>query len=56
MKIEFSKAQHLYKLVWRWHFYAVLIFTPVLLILAITGGTYLFKSQLEHHDDQQEHH
>ena len=37
----------LYKAVWRWHFYAGIIFAPFLLILAITGSVYLFKPQIE---------
>lgn len=37
----------LYKTVWRWHFYAGIIFAPFLMILAITGAVYLFKPQIE---------
>ncbi len=37
----------LYRTVWRWHFYAGIIFAPFLLILAITGSVYLFKPQIE---------
>ncbi len=32
----------LYKSVWRWHFYAGIIFAPFLIILAVTGSIYLF--------------
>lgn len=32
-----------YQAVWRWHFYAGLIFAPFILILAVTGSVYLFK-------------
>lgn len=42
-----TSSSSLYKTIWRWHFYAGLIFTPFLLILAITGGIYLFKPQIE---------
>lgn len=44
-----SKLQRrsLYQSVWRWHFYAGLIIMPFLIILAITGGVYLFKPQIE---------
>nr|WP_258535667.1 PepSY domain-containing protein [Bacillus sp. 03113] len=45
--MNFSKTKQLYKTIWRWHFYAGLIFTPFLLILAVTGGIYLFKPQIE---------
>jgi uncharacterized iron-regulated membrane protein len=37
----------LYKTVWRWHFYAGIIFAPFLIILAVTGSIYLFKPQIE---------
>ncbi|MBD2847691.1 PepSY domain-containing protein [Paenibacillus sp. IB182496] len=37
----------LYQSVWRWHFYAGLLFAPFLIILALSGGLYLFKPQIE---------
>jgi uncharacterized iron-regulated membrane protein len=37
----------LYRAVWRWHFYAGLIVLPFLLWLAITGGLYLYKPEVE---------
>lgn len=37
----------LYRRVWRWHFYAGLICLPFLLLLALTGGLYLFKDPIE---------
>ncbi|WP_413303807.1 PepSY domain-containing protein [Bacillus sp. 1P10SD] len=37
----------LYKAIWRWHFYAGIIFAPFLIILSITGSIYLFKPQIE---------
>ncbi|MDM5312579.1 PepSY-associated TM helix domain-containing protein [Peribacillus frigoritolerans] len=37
----------LYRTVWRWHFYAGIIFAPLLIILAVTGSIYLFKPQIE---------
>ncbi|WP_281889835.1 PepSY domain-containing protein [Paenibacillus sp. YYML68] len=37
----------LYRMVWRWHFYAGLLFAPILIILAVTGAVYLFKPQYE---------
>lgn len=42
-----QKRRH-YQWIWRWHFYAGLIFAPFLLVLAITGGIYLFKAEIEH--------
>ncbi|MFC3884988.1 PepSY-associated TM helix domain-containing protein [Bacillus songklensis] len=47
MKTDSSKAKHLYKAVWRWHFYAGIIFAPFVIMLAITGIIYLFKPQIE---------
>ncbi|OAS15072.1 PepSY-associated TM helix domain-containing protein [Paenibacillus oryzisoli] len=40
-----SKA--IFQSVWRWHFYAGIIFAPFLIILAISGAVYLFKPQIE---------
>lgn len=37
----------MYKAVWRWHFYAGILFAPFLVILAVTGSVYLFKPQIE---------
>jgi len=37
----------LYPAVWRWHFYAGIVFAPFLLILAFSGSMYLFKPQIE---------
>lgn len=37
----------LYRIFWRWHFYAGVCVGPVLLVVAITGAIYVFKSELE---------
>ncbi|WP_240668445.1 PepSY-associated TM helix domain-containing protein [Piscinibacter defluvii] len=37
----------LYRRVWRWHFYAGLVCLPFLVLLALTGGLYLFKDPIE---------
>ncbi|WP_159425998.1 PepSY-associated TM helix domain-containing protein [Streptomyces noursei] len=37
----------LYKTLWRWHFYAGLLVTPLLVLLAVTGAIYLFKPAYE---------
>jgi uncharacterized iron-regulated membrane protein len=37
----------LYRRVWRWHFYAGLVCLPFLVLLATTGGLYLFKDSIE---------
>jgi uncharacterized iron-regulated membrane protein len=39
--------QRLYRVIWRWHFYAGLITLPVLLAVAVTGGLYVFHEELE---------
>jgi hypothetical protein len=37
----------LYRAVWRWHFYAGLLCLPVLVLMAVTGGLYLFNKEIE---------
>ncbi len=37
----------LYRMIWRWHFYAGVIVTPVLFVMAVTGALYVFKEELE---------
>jgi len=37
----------LYRVIWRWHFYAGLLTLPVLLTAAVTGGIYVFREELE---------
>lgn len=46
-QVDSAKAQFLYRAVWRWHFYAGIIFAPFVILLAITGIIYLFKPQIE---------
>ena len=36
----------LYRAVWRWHFYAGLFVLPFLILLAVTGGIYLLKDEI----------
>src|SRR5688500_11471452 len=36
----------LYRVIWRWHFYAGLIVSPILLVAAITGALYVFHAEL----------
>ncbi|MHB0775102.1 PepSY-associated TM helix domain-containing protein [Halomonas sp. WWR20] len=42
-----SAVNDIYRAVWRWHFYAGLIAIPFLISLAITGGLYLFKDEID---------
>lgn len=37
----------IYRAVWRWHFYAGLLVIPFLMLLAVTGGLYLFHTEIE---------
>lgn len=36
-----------FRAVWRWHFYAGLFVLPVLMLMALTGGLYLYKAEIE---------
>lgn len=40
-------ATNLYRAVWRWHFYAGLLVLPFLIWLAVTGGLYVFKAEID---------
>ncbi|MFC7440277.1 PepSY-associated TM helix domain-containing protein [Laceyella putida] len=46
-KEEQGKVKQLYSAIWRWHFYAGIIFAPFIVMLSITGAIYLFKTQIE---------
>ncbi len=37
----------LYRVVWRWHFYAGVLVAPVLFVVAMTGAIYVFKDELD---------
>lgn len=37
----------LYRAFWRWHFYAGLMVLPLLMLMALTGGVYLFKAEID---------
>ena len=40
-------AGQVYRAFWRWHFYAGLVVLPFMMLLAVTGGLYLFKDEIE---------
>jgi len=42
----------LYRVIWRWHFYAGLIVLPFILILSISGALYLFKPQIDRWEER----
>ena len=37
----------IYRAVWRWHFYAGLLVLPVLCLMSLTGGLYLFRDEID---------
>ncbi|MGD9544270.1 MAG: PepSY domain-containing protein, partial [Methylocystis sp.] len=37
----------LYRMIWRWHFYAGLFCLPFVTVLALSGAVYLFKPQID---------
>ncbi|HQZ63829.1 MAG TPA: PepSY domain-containing protein [Planctomycetaceae bacterium] len=37
----------MYRVIWRWHFYAGMIIAPALIVVAATGAIYIFKDELE---------
>lgn len=48
-----ARSLDLYRAVWRWHFYAGLLVLPFLILLAVTGGMFLFRDEIDrawHHD------
>src|SRR6187431_3010212 len=44
---QFAAGDRLYRVVWRWHFYAGMIIAPALIVVAATGALYIFKDELE---------
>ncbi len=42
-----TAASGIHRAFWRWHFYAGLAVMPVLMLMALTGGLYLFKPEIE---------
>lgn len=40
-------GDRLYRIIWRWHFYAGMIIAPALIVVAATGALYIFKDELE---------
>src|SRR3954447_17010940 len=44
---QFSTGDRLYRVIWRWHFYAGMIITLPLIVVSATGALYIFKDELE---------
>ena len=42
-----AAGDRLYRIIWRWHFYAGMIIAPALIVVAATGALYIFKDELE---------
>ncbi|MBS7536623.1 PepSY domain-containing protein [Ancylobacter sonchi] len=42
-----GSGSDLYRAVWRWHFYAGLLVLPFLILLAVTGGAFLFHTEID---------
>ena len=40
-------AGDLYQAFWRWHFYAGVIVLPLLMLMSLTGGLYLFRAEID---------
>lgn len=43
LRTKKPKSTGLYQMVWRWHFYAGVLFSPFLIILACSGAIYLSR-------------
>ncbi len=41
------RSASLFRVVWRWHFYAGVIVAPILMVAAATGALYIFRDELE---------
>lgn len=41
-----AASSALYRAVWRWHFIAGLLVLPFVILIAVTGGIYLFKDEI----------
>jgi uncharacterized iron-regulated membrane protein len=43
----------MYRTFWRWHFYAGLFVIPFMLVLALSGSVFLFKSQIQSWEERE---
>lgn len=37
----------IYRVIWRWHFFAGIIVAPILFFMAATGALYIFRQELD---------
>lgn len=42
----------LYRMIWRWHFYAAVFVLPLMVLLSISGALYLFKPQIDRWEER----
>ena len=42
-----AASDRLYRIIWRWHFYAGMIIAPVVIVVSGTGALWIFKDELE---------
>jgi uncharacterized iron-regulated membrane protein len=45
-------ASAFYRMVWRWHFYAGVCVLPLMVLLSLSGGLFLFKPQVERWEER----
>ena len=43
----FNGLSGAFRAVWRWHFYAGILVLPILCLMALTGGLYLFRDEID---------
>lgn len=47
-----AQGPGLYRMIWRWHFYAGLFVLPFVLVLSLTGAVYLFRPQIDRWEER----
>ncbi|MDE1916781.1 MAG: PepSY domain-containing protein [Sphingomonadales bacterium] len=47
-----SSTSALYRMIWRWHFYAGVFVLPLMVLLSLSGGLFLFKPQVERWEER----
>ncbi|WP_027134876.1 PepSY-associated TM helix domain-containing protein [Geminicoccus roseus] len=45
--VRLPAREAIHRAMWRWHFYAGLLVLPFLILLAVTGGLYLFHDEID---------
>lgn len=47
IRARIPPSNAVYAAFWRWHFYAGLVILPLLMLMALTGGLYLFRGEID---------